>query len=368
MRFKKIVLGTVLMIFLGLPLTGCIKDEGEKLKPFQVSYFRHKLMAVCFADAKHGWTAGDQGKILFTTDGGKTWGPQNSGTQHTLRAMSFIDAKHGWMAGGKGTIIKTDDGGLTWKPLNSGTQDDIMCIKFLDEKRGFVGGVFALVLRTEDGGQTWTDMTNQFSEENISEESMSNMSFDEKMKALGDEFQGGEETGESVVPLSPMVNEFFFISALKGWAIGEAGSIWVTKDGGLKWEKQKSGQLEDLFSVFFKDENEGWVTGLNGTLLHTENGGKTWQRQDSNVEQSLFGIAVSGNQGFGVGNAATMIKTEDGGKTWKSFTPVVVKSYSWLRGLTLIKGDQEQQDKYVVVGGLGTLMVKEGDKYWEKRD
>ncbi len=366
MRWKKIILWMVVGIFSGIPLWGCAPELEEQLKPFQVSYFRHKLMNVAFADAQHGWTSGDQGLILVTKDGGKTWSPQKSGTQHTLRAISFIDAKRGWMVGGAGTIIKTEDGGQTWKPLNSGTKDDLMCVKFLDDKRGFAAGAFSLFLRTEDGGQTWTDMTDQFSEEEESIVDTTGMSMEEKMAALKDEFaaEGGEEQGESVIPLNPMINEIFFISPLKGWVVGEAGSIWATDDGGMKWVKQKSGTLEDLFGVFFKDENEGWATGLNGTLLYTDNGGKTWKPQVSTVAQSLFDIAVSGDRGYAVGNAATMIETKDGGKTWKEFKPASIQSYSWIRGLTVIK---DVQDKYVAVGGLGTVMISnDGGITWEK--
>ena len=366
MRCKKMILWMVLGMFVGLPLWGCTPKQTEELKPFQLSYFRHKLMTVAFADPQRGWAAGDQGQILTTADGGKTWVPQKSGTTHTLRASSFIDAKRGWMVGGAGTIIRTEDGGLSWKALNSGTKDDLMCVKFLDDKRGFAAGAFSLFLRTEDGGLTWTDLTSQFSEEEVSEVDTANMSAEEKMNALKEEFaaEGGGEEGESVIPLNPMINEIVFISPVKGWAVGEAGSIWTTNDGGLKWVKQQSGQLEDLFSVFFKNEDEGWASGLNGTLLYTDNGGKTWKPQATTVVQSLFGIAVSGDRGFAVGNAATMLETKDGGKTWKEFKPASIQNFSWIRAVVVVK---DVQDKYVAVGGLGTIMIsKDGGVNWEK--
>ncbi|NLN59526.1 MAG: hypothetical protein GX147_02235 [Deltaproteobacteria bacterium] len=366
MRWRGIILRMAVGIFAGMLLWGCTPALEEQLKPFQVSYFRNKLMDVAFADVRHGWTSGDQGLILFTDDGGKHWARQNSGTQHTLRAISFIDAERGWMVGGAGTIIRTEDGGQTWKRLDSGTKDDLMCVKFLDEKRGFAAGAFSLFLRTEDGGQTWIDMTDQFSEEEAFMLDTSGMSMEEKMAALKEEFaaEGGEEEGESVIPLNPMINEIFFINPLKGWVVGEAGSIWTTDDGGLQWVKQQSGQLEDLFGVFFKDEEEGWVTGLNGTLLYTDNGGSTWRQQVSTVKQSLFGIAVSGDRGYAVGNAATMIETKDGGKTWKEFVPPSIRNFSWIRGLVVIK---DVEDTYVAVGGLGTIMIsRDSGISWEK--
>ena len=39
---------------------------------------------VCFTDANSGWTVGDYGTILHTTDGGSTWNPQTSGSTNYL--------------------------------------------------------------------------------------------------------------------------------------------------------------------------------------------------------------------------------------------------------------------------------------------
>ena len=54
-----------------------------------------------FVDQDRGWVVGDSGKILNTTDGGKSWSIQQSGTLVTLRAVSFPSPSKGWVCGGR---------------------------------------------------------------------------------------------------------------------------------------------------------------------------------------------------------------------------------------------------------------------------
>ena len=72
------------------------------------------LQAIQFVDQGHGWAAG-AGRIMATSDGGRTWARQYSGTA-ALQQLDFTDAAHGWAAG-QGTLLRTTDGGATWTAL-----------------------------------------------------------------------------------------------------------------------------------------------------------------------------------------------------------------------------------------------------------
>ncbi len=56
---------------------------------------------------------GSSGIIYRTTDG-KTWKRQNSGTTASLESVHFVDSTHGWSVGDGGIIIHTSDAGKTW--------------------------------------------------------------------------------------------------------------------------------------------------------------------------------------------------------------------------------------------------------------
>lgn len=68
----------------------------------------------------------DDGKLLLTEDGGKTWVIQLADKPYLLRAVFFVDGDRGTAIGTAvrfaGTIVRTGDGALVWERQNSGTQ------------------------------------------------------------------------------------------------------------------------------------------------------------------------------------------------------------------------------------------------------
>jgi photosystem II stability/assembly factor-like uncharacterized protein len=57
----------------------------------------------------------DEGVLLATDSGGESWSEQLR-TPDDLYRVRFADAKHGWLAGNHGTFWHTADGGNTWAP------------------------------------------------------------------------------------------------------------------------------------------------------------------------------------------------------------------------------------------------------------
>ncbi|MBR5243992.1 MAG: hypothetical protein IKW13_07145 [Thermoguttaceae bacterium] len=81
------------------------------------------------------------------------------------------------------------------------------------------------------------------------------------------------------------LNDVCFVSPLKGWAVGDRGTIWATVDGGATWRLADVPTDANLFAVSFFDENFGLAVGGRvvpatgvgvGVLLRTIDGGTTW--------------------------------------------------------------------------------------------
>ena len=81
------------------------------------------------------------------------------------------------------------------------------------------------------------------------------------------------------------LNDVCFVSPLKGWAVGDRGTIWTTVDGGATWRLADVPTDANLFAVSFFDENFGLAVGGRvvpatgvgvGVLLRTIDGGTTW--------------------------------------------------------------------------------------------
>ena len=93
------------------------------------------LYGVRFVDEDHGWVVGQDGLILHTADGGKTWKKQESNATFeesdgtTKRAYLFtidaLDAEHAWAVGDRSILISTTDGGQTWRSRKVAMEGDL---------------------------------------------------------------------------------------------------------------------------------------------------------------------------------------------------------------------------------------------------
>jgi photosystem II stability/assembly factor-like uncharacterized protein len=160
-------------------------------------------------DQGHGWAAG-AGRIMATSDGGRTWARQYSGPA-AVAQLDFTDAAHGWAAG-QGTLLRTTDGGATWTalpaPRLSGHCLALGSVHFVSPDLGYAiaagpgaastgagapdaGGQ---LLRTTDGGVTWAP-----------------------------------------VPGAPASPQAVCFSGPRDGYVGGPGRIWRTTDGGATW-------------------------------------------------------------------------------------------------------------------------------------
>ena len=90
------------------------------------------LRSVSFANSSTGWTVGNAGTILKTTNGGSNWFQQVSGTSQGLWAVNFFNTGTGWACGFSGVLLKTTNGGLNWFQLNSSTTVNLRFFSIYD--------------------------------------------------------------------------------------------------------------------------------------------------------------------------------------------------------------------------------------------
>jgi hypothetical protein len=66
------------------------------------------------------WIALDQGPLLASTDGGRTWTPQGLPTNGGVNQLTFADALHGFaVLSSSETLYRTSDGGVHWAKVAS---------------------------------------------------------------------------------------------------------------------------------------------------------------------------------------------------------------------------------------------------------
>lgn len=71
----------------------------------------------CFFSGNSGWSVGEFGSIVRTTDAGVSWESLTSNTQSALKSVKFINNITGWTVGLDGIILKTTNGGGQGIPI-----------------------------------------------------------------------------------------------------------------------------------------------------------------------------------------------------------------------------------------------------------
>ena len=223
-----------------------------------------------------------------------TWTRQPSGTMAWLRSVYFLDQNRGWVAGSGGTLLQTTDGGATWKKLIPLTKDTLHDVYFADESVGWLVAerdLFKLktndeprsyLLKTEDGGLSWRQV-----------------------------FLNNNDSNARLIRL-------VFADSQRGWAFGESGIVFATRDGGAQWMRQVSPTNHLLLGGAFGNDGRGWLVGAGATVLRTSDSGTTWQagilRND--VSGRFNAVSFAGNFAWAVGLAGQIFATRDSGRTW----------------------------------------------------
>jgi photosystem II stability/assembly factor-like uncharacterized protein len=274
------------------------------------------------------------------------WTAQRSGSFSWLHAVYFLDETRGWAVGGSGILLSTTDGGKVWRALPRPAEDALLDVYFSDESNGWLvceRSIYDLktndeprtyLLRTMDGGTTW-----------------------KKINVIGKD-------------VDTRLVRALFAGEGRGWAFGEAGALYTTRDGGANWERQRVPTRHLLLGGWFLNAEQGWLVGAGATVLQTNDGGETWHTG------ALPGLApASGNnagaervrlratsfvdrkKGWAVGAGGRVFVTRDGGRTWDAQGSNVATDLFDVKFLDEFEG--------WAVGAQGTLIhTADGGAHW----
>jgi len=247
----------------------------------------HGLDAV---DALHAWAANDGGEILYTVNGGGHWqrvavtGFDNYGS---IQDVDFLDGSLGWavgrhefFGGGVGRIVRSTDGGRSWAVQQSVPDAYMYDVEVLGVQTVLAMGEIPLgprfILRTSNGGLTWS---------NVSPSQAVFMDADFVDAATGwvvggriyKSTNGGQDWVEQFTP-DELLYSVSFGDALNGWAVGWGPTLLRTTDGGQTWTPQfANAPTNVLFAVEALGPDVAWIAGGDGFVARTTDGGESWQ-------------------------------------------------------------------------------------------
>jgi len=250
------------------------------------------LNAVYFVDSKRGWAGGDDGLVLRTEDGGRTWSQQSINSSENINDLFFRDKENGYLLAGNRVFV-TEDRGRTWRESTQispatfgGAVPELYTVRFVNKKKGWVVGslsrrdavVDSLILYTDDGGTSWQRQR---------------------------------------VPVKHELIHLDFAGEKRGWIVGALGVILHTRDGGVTWTQQTTNTFATLYHVDFRNERIGWTVGESGTILRTIDGGESWEAVNAQLRATLLSVKFADEiAGWIVGRGGVILRSEDGGQTW----------------------------------------------------
>ncbi|MEM9301640.1 MAG: hypothetical protein AAGE01_05990 [Pseudomonadota bacterium] len=264
---------------------------------------------------------GERGHVLLSEDL-ETWRQASSvPTRSTLTALTAIGDLV-WAVGHDSVILHSSDGGDTWTrqyadPAQSGEDDPnpLFDVHFLDADRGLAAGSYGRLLVTGDGGRNWEEQLigDLLSEEELDADADAG---DDTSAADDYESQFGEEEqyyDYHLNGIAELQDGTLFLA-------GEAGTSYLSRDGGESWIFIAMPYEGSMFGVMATRDGRFVAYGLRGNVLESTDGGANWIEVSTDSLSSIMGGTVTddGTEILVGANGAVLLR-RPGGTTFVTY-------------------------------------------------
>ncbi|MBK6538946.1 MAG: T9SS type A sorting domain-containing protein [Ignavibacteria bacterium] len=294
----------------------------------QNSGITSKINAVYFENSQTGWSVGDSGRIIKTTNGGTNWYLINSGTFKNLNSLSFNSSNNAFIVGDSGIVLRSTDGGDIWNYFNIPRDNfNFTSVFFVNNDIGFIGGIpysreMNKIFKTSDVGNTWDSiLTNPgfVSVKTIYFTNTNDGWIIQGYGILGEQVLFKTTDGGfnwNIQFTNNILYSVYFIDPLTGWTSGEGTgfNVYKSTNGGSNWNPCLFCGLSPVHSFFFTDSLKGWGASEGG-IINTTNAGTNWIVQNSTHPLVTYNSIhfTDSLTGWVVGDSGTILKTTTGG-------------------------------------------------------
>lgn len=248
-----------------------------------------------------GYALMSDGQLFKTLDGGVTWTAMAPPTSSPKLAMHWASTTTGLVGGGTmgvantSYIMRTTDGGAKWTTVYSSSRTPIKNIHCPDATYGYAvtdlgpgkPEVSGVVLRTANGGASWTERTVPVGLFNG--EALHAVSSTELFASSGATLYRSADsaaTWTTVVSSTATLRDVYFPGSLRGYVVGDSGTMWRTEIGGdsaAEWFAVSLPTSWNLNAVHFVSFYDGWITASSAAayaaLWRSRDGGASWQEE-----------------------------------------------------------------------------------------
>ncbi|MFA5833063.1 MAG: YCF48-related protein [Bacteroidota bacterium] len=292
---------------------------------------QYTLNSVYFTDSLHGWITGQNGVLMYTSNGGSSWQQKISGTTSEIPSIFIRTTNDIWSLEFKypiddtswyGTnILHSTNGGSTWS-VQRYDSTIFRTIVFQDSLTGFMGGSYGTIVKTTNGGQSWYKV----SDSSLHKYPVYKIKFFDKNYgfAIGGQLEiagivwkttdGGETWRSKIIGGDPVFSIHYFDSlhVFVGMAdIDQSGAIFLrTIDGGISWTAENTPLWGEPTNIAFRTATEFWVPmGIGGLCLRSIDEGFTWEQIPVQGQIPVYDVCFPNERtGYMVGHKGALYK------------------------------------------------------------
>ena len=268
------------------------------------------------------FATGPSGALARSDDGELTWTEVGVSTSEDVIDVSFADPAIGYALDAAGTLLRTDNSGQSWQILNTGTATRPQAVLALGTQIVLLAGPKG-VLRSTDGGNTFTRirgrLLNRSKLFNVDRGGASVFVYGSKNIFVST--TAGRTWQKVRLPRKTLVQAVDFVSARTGFALGQDGQVFKTRNRGERWLDLSGVGNDDATGLSFSTTTVGFLTLKRfgsepwGYVLRTTDGGRTWRPQLVGTDEpSPDGLVATGPSGaFLLANSRALLFTTSGG-------------------------------------------------------
>jgi len=245
---------------------------------------------------------------LATSRDGKAWSEVAVNADSTLRA-GLVDGSTVLIVGDRGTIVHSKDGGETWSVVPSPVNKALKQITKVDGR--YIVPLGRSGIESPDG-VTWIELVDPAVLEQIAKPERPGKC-EGRMPAQGEICKLSRSV---TTPLGiPNVKSLDFIGDA-GIAMGDAGLVAMTDDGGASWNWNSGFTLRDLSSFDAKGKIVVAVGGKS-VIVSTDGGASFREAQLPKKAGRVRATHIDGDTVFAAGDGGTILRSSGDLQTWE---------------------------------------------------